>query len=78
MQRSGQAADREKIQEAGRVKEAGSKRSDEDKHTEKPLRDLHSDKTILGNERERTSKAYIECVISAISAMSDQCNQLCD
>ncbi len=74
MQRSGQVADREKIQEAGRVKEACSKRSDEnkqsrsqqDKHTEKPLRDLDRGKTILCNEREEVQGLYRVC---------DQCNQ---
>ncbi len=59
MQRSGQAADREKIQKAGSKRQAanGQKRinspgSQQDKHTGKPLRDLDSGKTILSNERE--------------------------
>ncbi len=68
MQKPGQVADREKIQEAcsKRSDENKQSRSQQDKHTEKPLRDLDRGKTILSNEREEVQGLYRVC---------DQCNQ---
>ncbi len=69
MQRSGRwQTERKSKRQAGSKRHAANRsdenkqsRNQQDKHTEKPLRDLDRGKTILSNEREEVQGLYRVC-----------------